>query len=146
MENTQLDHEQVKKILPHRAPMLFVDEVTKLIPGELVEAFLVIDPAKEIFKGHFPGSPILPGVCSIEAMAQGTDVLLMTLPDYAGKLPLLIGVDKARFYKKIVPGDTAYICTRMHDHRRDKALATCKCSVHVDKALAAEAEITIAMR
>ena len=83
---------------------------------------------------------------SPEAMAQATDLVLMTKPEYAGKVPLLLGADKARFYKKITPGDTLEIRAEMAVLREDKAIGTCSCTVSVDGEKAASADITIAMR
>ncbi len=142
----QYDHEQVKQILPHRDPMLLIDTVSEIEPGVCVTASLWIDPAREIFRGHFPEEAVLPGVYTIEAMAQATDLVLMTKPEYAGKVPLLLGADKARFYKKIVPGDTLTICAEMANERAEKALATCRCTVSAGGEPAASADITIAMR
>lgn len=154
----KLDHEQVKQILPHRDPMLLIDTVSEIEPGVCVTADLWIDPAREIFRGHFPGDPVLPGVYTIEAMAQATDLVLMTKPEYAGKVPLFLGTDKVRFFQKILPGDTLTICAGMVAERADKAIGTCRCEVYVSRndgngetaaeteGLVATAEITIAMR
>ena len=153
----QYDHEQVKQILPHRDPMLLIDTVSEIEPGVCVTAHLWIDPARDIFRGHFPEEAVLPGVYTIEAMAQATDLVLMTKPEYAGKVPLLLGADKARFYKKIVPGDTLTICAEMANERaeihaemavlrEDKAIGTCSCTVSVGGEKAASADVTIAMR
>lgn len=141
-----LNHEQVKEIIPHRDPMLLIDEVQELIPGESIRATFYVDGAREIFKGHFPGDPVLPGVYTVESTAQATDLILMTKPEYAGKVPLFLGINNARFRKKIVPGDTMEIRAQMFKERAEKAIATCKCEVYTDGELAAETEVTIAMR
>ena len=146
MEPMRLNHQQVMEVIPHRDPMLLIDEVKELIPGERVEATLWVDPDREIFKGHFPGDPVLPGVYTVEATAQATDLVLMTKPVYAGKVPLFLGIDHVKFRKKILPGDTLTIRAEMLKERPEKAIATCKCEVYVDGELAAESEVTIAMR
>ena len=61
-ESRKLNHAQVIEIIPHRAPMLLIDEVNEFIPGQRITATFWWDPAREIFKGHFPGGPVLPGV------------------------------------------------------------------------------------
>ncbi len=142
----QLNHEQVMAIIPHRDPMLLIDEVSELIPGERVVASFYVDPAREIFKGHFPGDPVLPGVYTVEASAQATDLVLMTKPDYAGKIPLFLGINNVKFRKKILPGDTLEIHAEILTQRPEKAIATCKCTVYTAGHLAAESEVTIAMR
>lgn len=142
----QLNHEQVMAIIPHRDPMLLIDEVSGLVPGERVVASFYVDPAREIFKGHFPGDPVLPGVYTVEASAQATDLVLMTKPDYAGKIPLFLGINNVKFRKKILPGDTLEIHAEILTQRPEKAIATCKCTVYTAGDLAAESEVTIAMR
>ncbi len=141
-----LNHEQVQEIIPHRDPMLLIDEVQELVPGESIRATFYVDGEREIFKGHFPGDPVLPGVYTVESTAQATDLILMTKPEYAGKVPLFLGINNARFRKKIVPGDTMEIRAQMFKERAEKAIATCKCEVYTDGELAAETEVTIAMR
>jgi len=142
----KLNHEQVMEIIPHRDPMLLIDEVSELIPGEKIVATFYVDPAREIFKGHFPGDPVLPGVYTVEATAQATDLVLMTKPAYAGKIPLFLGINNVKFRKKVLPGDTLELHAEMMTERPEKAIATCKCAAYVDGELAAETEVTIAMR
>lgn len=142
----KLDHEQVMEIIPHRDPMLLIDEVSELVPGEHIAASFYVNPAREIFKGHFPGDPVLPGVYTVEATAQATDLVLMTKPDYAGKVPLFLGINNVKFRKKILPGDTLEIHAEILSERPEKAIATCKCTVYTAGDLAAESEVTIAMR
>ncbi|WP_253291079.1 3-hydroxyacyl-ACP dehydratase FabZ [Pseudoflavonifractor sp. MSJ-37] len=145
-EAMTLTHAQVMEIIPHRDPMLLIDEVSELIPGQRVTASFWVDPAREIFRGHFPGDPVLPGVYTVEATAQATDLVLMTKPCYAGKTPLFLGIDNVKFRKKILPGDTLEIHAELFSERPEKAIASCKCQVFTDGDLAAESEVTIAMR
>ena len=145
-EVLSLTHEQVMEIIPHRDPMLLVDEATEYVPGERIVTKFWVDPAREIFKGHFPGDPVLPGVYSVEACAQACDLVLMKKPSYIGKTPLFLGINNVKFRKKILPGDTLEIHAEMLTERADKAIATCKCTVYTAGDLAAESEVTIAMR
>lgn len=96
----KLNQDEIKTILPHREPMLLVTSVEDLRPGEDIRAVFFADSEMDIFRGHFPEEPILPGVYSIECMAQAVDILLMTTPRYARKTPLLLGVDSVRFRKR----------------------------------------------
>ncbi|MEA4893804.1 MAG: beta-hydroxyacyl-ACP dehydratase, partial [Oscillospiraceae bacterium] len=91
-KKTVMDKSAVMDVLPHRAPMLLIDEVTELKPMESIEAKLYIDPEWELFKGHFPGAPVFPGVLSVECMAQAADIMLMTAEKYKGKTPLMAGI------------------------------------------------------
>lgn len=145
-EVLKLNHEEVMKIIPHRDPILLIDEVSELVPGERITATYWINPEKEIFKGHFPGDPVFPGAYTVEATAQASDIVLMTKPAYAGKTPLFLGINNVKFKKKILPGDTLEIHAELASERAEKAIATCKCQAFTGGELAAETEITIAMR
>jgi 3-hydroxyacyl-[acyl-carrier-protein] dehydratase len=93
-------------ILPHRSPFLFVDEVTALVPGESAEGIWRLAGDEWFFPGHFPGRPTLPGVLMCESIAQLGAVAVLTDERFAGKLPLFGGLDRARFRRQVVPGDT----------------------------------------
>jgi 3-hydroxyacyl-[acyl-carrier-protein] dehydratase len=141
-----LNHEQIQEIIPHRSPMLLIDEVDDIVPGECVTAHFYVDAEREIFKGHFPQEPILPGVYTVESTAQAADLLLMTKPCYAGKIPLLLGIDHVAFKKAIHPGDTIKICSKLKNERADKAIGTCEAIVYLGDEVAAETKVTIALR
>ena len=142
----KLNQDEIKTILPHREPMLLVTSVAELQCGETIHAVFFVDPAMDIFRGHFPQEPILPGVYSIECMAQAVDILLMTTPRYAAKTPLLLGVDKVSFRRKILPGDTLDIHAKIISERIEKAIVTCAAEICVRQEPAARGDITIAMR
>jgi 3-hydroxyacyl-[acyl-carrier-protein] dehydratase len=93
-------------VLPHRAPFLFVDEVTALVPGETAAGLWRLTGDEWFFPGHFPGRPTLPGVLMAEAIAQLGAIAVLTDARFAGKLPLFGGLDAARFRRQVVPGDT----------------------------------------
>ena len=141
-----LNHEQVMEIIPHRDPMLLIDEATEFVPGVRIVAKFYVDPAREIFKGHFPGDPVLPGVYSVEACAQAADLVLMTRPEYAGKTPLFLGINNVRFKNVVRPGDTLRLHATFLSEREEKAI----CSAHVDVTVngvpTAEADVTLAFR
>ena len=93
-------------VLPHRDPFLFVDEVTEIDPDGRIKGIWQLTGDEDFFAGHFPGRPTLPGVLMCEAIAQLGAVALLSDERYAGKLPLFGGLDKARFRRQVVPGDT----------------------------------------
>ncbi|PKN00026.1 MAG: UDP-3-O-[3-hydroxymyristoyl] N-acetylglucosamine deacetylase [Elusimicrobia bacterium HGW-Elusimicrobia-2] len=101
----ELDLEGVKSAIPHRPPFLFVDSVT--ITEEAVAAVgrRLIRPDEWFFKGHFPERPVLPGVLITEALAQTACVLLLSKPDWKGKLPFFMGINNVKFRRPVNPGD-----------------------------------------
>lgn len=142
----KMDQEAIKKVIPHRDPMLLVTTVEELTPGEAIIATFYVDPAREIFKGHFPGEPVLPGVYSVECMAQTADILLLSTERYAGKIPLFLGINNVRFQRKILPGDTIEIHAKLASERAEKAIATCSAEIYNHGELAATGDVTLAMR
>lgn len=142
----KMNQDEIKGILPHREPMLLVTSVEELSPGENIRAAFFASPEMDIFRGHFPEEPILPGVYSIECMAQAVDILLMSTVRYAGKTPLLLGVDKVSFRKKILPGDTLEIRANIISEQKEKTIVTCAAEIYVHQERAANGDITIAMR
>ena len=139
-------YEEVLDILPHREPMLFIDTVSRLVPGEEAVASFRARPELPCVAGHFPGTPVLPGVYTIEAAAQAADILMMTTERYAGKLPLFMGVREATFRRKILPGDTLEIHVSLLEEKTERAIAACRGQVFVEGVLAADLELRLAFR
>ena len=141
-----MDQEAIKKVIPHRDPMLLVTTVEDLEPGNSIKTTFFVDPSRDIFRGHFPEEPVLPGVYSVECMAQTADVLLLSTQRYAGKIPLFLGINNVRFLKKILPGDTIEIQAKLTAERQEKAIATCSAEVYNHGELAVTGDVTLAMR
>lgn len=100
------DIEGVKALLPHRDPFLWVTRIIECTPNEHITAELDVDCDLEIFKGHFPGHPVLPGVILMEALAQAASCCLLASPELAGSVGFLVSIDGAKFRNQVLPGDT----------------------------------------
>lgn len=103
-----MEIEEIKMILPHRYPFLFIDRVVNFTDKK-IEAIKNVTVDEPFFIGHFPDYPLMPGVIMIEAMAQASGILIAKLFSQTEKkdknLPLFLGIEKARFRKKVRPGD-----------------------------------------
>jgi beta-hydroxyacyl-ACP dehydratase FabZ len=134
-----LDINEIRRILPHRYPMLLVDRILELEPERIV-GIKNVTGNEPFFAGHFPGFPVMPGVLIVEAMAQTAGVLVLnTIPDRDSKLVFLVSVDYARFRKPVVPGDQLRI--EMAVIKRKGTVAKMAGRATVDSVLVAEAEV-----
>jgi 3-hydroxyacyl-[acyl-carrier-protein] dehydratase len=94
------------KILPHRYPFLLIDRVIELVRMKRIVALKNVTITEPFFQGHFPGTPIMPGVLIVEAIAQAGGILLLTeIPNRDETLVVFTGIEKARFRRPVVPGD-----------------------------------------
>lgn len=145
-ERLSLNHEQVLSVLPHRPPMLFIDAVSHLVPGTEIRASFLAESDLLALAGHFPDQPILPGVYAVEAVAQAADILMMTTQRYERKLPLFAEIQRARFRRKILPGDRMDIHASLIRERVEAGIVTCQGQIFVQGVLAADAEVVLAFR
>lgn len=108
---TVIDINRVMKMLPHRYPILLVDRVLEMEPGERAVALKNVTMNEPHFQGHFPDYPVMPGVLIVEAMAQTAAlVVIETMGEEAeGKLVYFMTIDNARFRKPVTPGDSIHI-------------------------------------
>ncbi|MBQ0104787.1 MAG: 3-hydroxyacyl-ACP dehydratase FabZ [Armatimonadetes bacterium] len=135
-----LDAQQIKEVLPHRIPFLFVDRVTEMVPGKSIKGYKNISMNEYFFQGHFPGHPILPGVIICEAMAQLSGVLLLEEEDQKGKLAFFAALDQVRFKRPVVPGDRMDMEIEVISFRH--SIAKVQGKAFVDGELACEGLIT----
>lgn len=140
-----IESSEIERYLPQRYPMLLVDRITAYDPGVSITAIKNVTRNEPFFQGHFPEHPIMPGVLIIEAMAQAAGVLgLITtqkLPS-EGYMFLFAGADKARFKRRVIPGDTLVMKAEMLTCKR--GIFKFQCTASVDGNLAASVEILVA--
>ena len=102
----KLGSNEIKKLIPHRSPFLFIDECEILEKGKKGVASRVFKDDEYFFQGHFPGNPIVPGVIIVEALAQTAGVIVSeNLTEYVEKSVLFMSVNKAKFRQPVIPND-----------------------------------------
>jgi 3-hydroxyacyl-[acyl-carrier-protein] dehydratase len=138
-----IDILQIMTRLPHRYPMLLIDRILALEPGERIVGLKNVSMEESFFVGHFPGHPIMPAVLVVEAMAQIGAVLVSFRPDAAGYITHLLSVERVRFSRLVRPGDQLIIqvVALRGKGRFGKAQATAE----VDGVVAAEGVLTYGM-
>ena len=136
-----LESEEILRLLPHRPPLVLVDRVLEVVPHTRILALKNVSLGEGVLAGHFPGRPVMPGVLILEAMAQAGALLAVVSsepgPDQQDMA--LLGVDRARFHRAVVPGDQLSLeCTVA---ARRGALWRLRAKASVEGQLAAEAVI-----
>jgi 3-hydroxyacyl-[acyl-carrier-protein] dehydratase len=115
---TELSTREIQALIPHRFPFLLVDRIVELEEGRRAVGIKAVTINEPFFAGHFPEYPVMPGVLIAEALAQVGAVAVMQSPDFAGKIPFLVGLDGFRFRRQVVPGDTLRLEVTLEKLRR----------------------------
>lgn len=139
----EMDIRAIQRVMPHRYPMLLVDRVVK-IEGDLravgVKNVSINEP---FFQGHYPGTPIMPGVLIVEAMAQLGGLLMSQKLEHTGKIAVLLSLDRVKLRRPVTPGDQLIL--EAEAIRAKPRTGTVRCRAFVGTKLAAEAQIRFMM-
>lgn len=138
-----LDAREMQNIIPHRYPFLLVDKILEIEEGKRAVGIKNVTINEPFFQGHFPGNPIMPGVLVVEAMAQVGAVSILAMEEYKGKLAVFTGIDKLRFKKQVVPGDTLRMEVTMLAMKR--GIGKAKAEAYVGEQLAVSGELMFAI-
>ena len=142
-----IEAHEIKDYLPHRFPFLLLDRVTDVQPGKSLTALKNVSYNEPFFQGHFPESPVMPGVLVIEAMAQACGVLAVCTQGgkrKEGEITLFAGLDEVRFKRQVVPGDQLIFQVELLAHKR--GIGKFRATASVEGQLAVEAVIMCAQR
>jgi len=136
--------EEIKKIIPHRAPMLLIDRVESINPGVSAVAYKAVSYNEPYFIGHYPDHPVMPGVLIIEALAQTGAVAIMSSEENKNKTPFFGGIQSAKFRKPVEPGCLLRLETELTKVKGPVGIG--KGKAFVDGILVAEGEFTFVIK
>lgn len=138
-----LNIKEIKAILPHRYPFLMIDRVEEVVEGKSAKGYKNITINENFFNGHFPDYPVMPGVLILEALAQMGAICILSMEDFKGKIGFLVGADKVRWKKQVVPGDKLDL--EIEITRLKGSIGIGKGKATVDGKLVCEGEIMFAI-
>lgn len=141
--NKMLNIEEIKGIIPHRYPFLLIDKVSLEATGLKGIGYKNVTINEPFFQGHFPDNHVMPGVLIVESMAQVGAVILLNDEKFKGKTAYFAGINKVRFKKKVVPGDTLKMEVEIVKIRGSIGIG--KGKAYVDEKLACEGEFLFAI-
>ncbi len=147
MTQTSADINLIKRIIPHRYPFLLVDKIEDIVAGESAVGIKNVTFNEPHFQGHFPATPIMPGVMIIEALAQTAAVMVGVTMDLADKdmLVYFMAIDGCKFRRKVGPGDVLKLHVTVTRGKPGGKVWKFKGVGSVDGEMAAEAEFTAMM-
>ena len=138
-----LSTKEIMDIIPHRQPMLLIDTIEELTPGERAVGRKCVSYNEPFFAGHFPDEPVMPGVLIIEALAQVGAVAVLSLEEYKKKTAYFAGINNAKFKDKVVPGDVLEL--ELNIIKRKGPIGVGAAEARVNGKKVASAELTFAV-
>lgn len=130
--------QEICEIIPHRHPFLLVDYIEDYEPGEFAVGYKCVTYREDFFLGHFPQEPIMPGVLTVEALAQVGAVAILSKEENKGKIAYFGGIQKCKFKGKVVPGDKVKLETRMIKQKGPLGIGEAVASVNGKVVVSAE--------
>lgn len=131
---------EIEAIIPHRHPFLLLDRLEELAPGERAVGIKNVTYREDFFAGHFPEEPVMPGVLVVEALAQVGAAIILSMEENKGKKAFFGGLDKVKFRRKVVPGDTLRLTCEII--RKKGPVGIGRGTATVDGQMAVTAEMT----
>ena len=138
-----MDIKEIMETIPHRQPFLLIDRIEELEPGKRAVGKKCVSYNEPFFNGHFPQEPVMPGVLILEALAQTGAVAILSQPENKGKTVYFGGIDKAKFKRKVVPGDVLILETEIIKQKGPIGVGRATAKVGDD--IACIAELTFAI-
>lgn len=138
-----LSTKEIMDIIPHRQPFLLIDTIEELEPGKRAVGKKCVSYNEPFFAGHFPQEPVMPGVLTIEALAQVGAVIILSVPENKGKVAYFGAINSAKFKGKVLPGDVLMLEVEMIKVKGPIGVG--KATATVDGKVVAIAELTFAI-
>ncbi|QBO35164.1 3-hydroxyacyl-ACP dehydratase FabZ [Periweissella cryptocerci] len=139
-----LNATEIMELIPNRYPLLYMDYVDAMTPGESIIATKNVTINEQFFQGHFPGNPVMPGVLIIESLAQAASILILSSPDFKNKTAYLGGITNAKFRQMVKPGDVLKLHVEFVKQRANMGIVAAKAYVNDKVATSAELMFIVA--